>query len=138
MFQLSNKNINFETSRIRYEWLSCMYFCLPKIILAMYIKLLTEIILQSFQNIVGMRKQITIRILYYVSYESLILLFLLFVSNSLIFYFGYFLFSWKLCCCSNHHHFWLGFCNHCNSACFLRCNNFERSSSNHDLRCSKS
>lgn len=73
-------------------------------------------------------------------YRSLVLLFLLFVSSSLILSFRYSLFvsesSVSFMSYIDHIIFiWLGFCNHCTLACFHLSNNFEDSSWNRGLCC---
>jgi len=67
-----------------------MHFCMPNIINAMYTQQVREVILPSVQNILGICKQITILIFYYISsrfelflnsfiplYKTVILLFLM-------------------------------------------------------------
>jgi hypothetical protein len=75
-------------------------------------------------------------------YKSLIFLFLLLVSSSLIFPFRHSLFLFlsillvsRLKFCRLSPLIWLGFCNHCNLACFRWSINFKHSSSNHGLLC---
>jgi hypothetical protein len=75
-------------------------------------------------------------------YKSVIFLFLLFVSSSLILAFRYSFFLFLKCLLASRLTLfrlctllWFGFCNHCILACFLRCKNFEHSSSNHGLCC---
>jgi hypothetical protein len=73
---------------------------------------------------------------------SLIFLFLSLVSSSLILPFRYSLFLFLNVLLVSHIKFWrlssliwLGFCSHCNLACFYSSINFEHSSSNHGLLC---
>jgi len=111
-----------------------------------------KVILPHIQNIVGICRQNTIIILllcwypylnsFMPLYKSLIFLFLLFVSNSLILSFRYSHFLLlKVLPVSRLTSFrlspfvWLGFCSCFNLTFFLWSNNFERSSSNHDLCC---
>jgi hypothetical protein len=75
-------------------------------------------------------------------YKSLIVLLLLLVSRSLIFPYIYSLSLFLNILLVSHLKFfrltpliWLGFCNHCNLACFRLSINFEHSLSSHDLLC---
>jgi hypothetical protein len=75
-------------------------------------------------------------------YKSPIFLFLLLVSSSLIFPYRCSLFLFlnvllvsRLKFCRLSPLVWLGFCNHCNLACFRWSINCEHSSSNHGLLC---
>jgi hypothetical protein len=70
-------------------------------------------------------------------YKSLMILFLMFVSSSLILSFTHYLFCSRSATSFTSYivqrlspFIWLDLCNNCNIACFLRRNNFEHSSSN--------
>jgi hypothetical protein len=129
-----------------------MHFCLPNIINVVDTQYLTEVILPSIQNIVGICKQITIRIFHQVCsmfitnlkfiYASIYVFFVLTVCFRLIIFFTYSLFLFLkvlLVLCLTFFRFpqfgWLGFRNHCNLACFLWYNHSEHSSSKNGLCC---
>jgi len=66
-FQLFSSSFILVRTKLKYQWLSCVYFRLPDIDNPMYIQWLTKLILPFFQNTAGICKKVTTLIFYQLS-----------------------------------------------------------------------